>query len=160
MFVDRLLHARHNESLAAWLRAISLTSLAVVLCAASGMAESAPDRPERRVRAVSPLAQARISAAIGQDDDAYHTVAQPRGFRMTNADHGLSADFVPSGVEFRLGTNRWSLELRGYGYGGALEEVAAVGPVAKDNRLEYRRGALTEWYINGPLGLEQGFTLE
>ena len=27
------------------------------------------------------------------------------------------------------------------------------------NRIEYRRGALTEWYVNGPLGLEQGFTL-
>jgi hypothetical protein len=26
--------------------------------------------------------------------------------------------------------------------------------------VEYRRGALTEWYVNGPLGLEQGFTLE
>ncbi len=27
------------------------------------------------------------------------------------------------------------------------------------NRLEYRREGLTEWYLNGPLGLEQGFTL-
>jgi hypothetical protein len=28
------------------------------------------------------------------------------------------------------------------------------------NRVSYRRGGLTEWYLNGPLGLEQGFTLE
>src|SRR6185436_9419192 len=28
------------------------------------------------------------------------------------------------------------------------------------NRVEYRRGGLTEWYANGPLGLEQGFTLQ
>jgi len=25
--------------------------------------------------------------------------------------------------------------------------------------VEYRRGPLTEWYENGPVGLEQGFTL-
>jgi hypothetical protein len=30
---------------------------------------------------------------------------------------------------------------------------------ASGNRVEYLRGPLTEWYVNGPLGLEQGFTL-
>jgi hypothetical protein len=37
--------------------------------------------------------------------------------------------------------------------------VKAVAPQAEANRVEYRRGGLTEWYLNGPLGLEQGFTL-
>ena len=35
-------------------------------------------------------------------------------------------------------------------------------PPAHDaaNRVEYRRpGGVVEWYINGPLGLEQGFDL-
>ena len=27
------------------------------------------------------------------------------------------------------------------------------------NRVVYRHGSLEEWYVNGPLGLEQGFTL-
>jgi hypothetical protein len=27
------------------------------------------------------------------------------------------------------------------------------------NRVEYQRGELTEWYVNGPAGFEQGFTL-
>ena len=41
-----------------------------------------------------------------------------------------------------------------------LLPVASAGPpTATKNRVEYRRGALTEWYVNGPLGLEQGFTL-
>lgn len=30
---------------------------------------------------------------------------------------------------------------------------------ASANRIEYRRGALTEWYINDEQDLEQGFTL-
>jgi len=49
--------------------------------------------------------------------------------------------------------------LRAVGYGSALRSVAAAPPVARANRVSYRRGALTEWYVNGPLGLEQGFTL-
>ena len=33
-------------------------------------------------------------------------------------------------------------------------------PVAAGSRVSYvHRGGLTEWYRNGPLGLEQGFTL-
>jgi hypothetical protein len=49
--------------------------------------------------------------------------------------------------------------LRGYGYSGTLRGAGAVTPDASGNRVEYHRGALTEWYVNGPLGLEQGFTL-
>ena len=37
--------------------------------------------------------------------------------------------------------------------------VEAAEPRAEANRVEYRRGEVTEWYVNGPLGLEQGFTL-
>jgi uncharacterized repeat protein (TIGR01451 family) len=34
-----------------------------------------------------------------------------------------------------------------------------IAPEASTNRVEYHRGSLTEWYVNGPVGLEQGFTL-
>ena len=44
-----------------------------------------------------------------------------------------------------------------------LRTLAAAGrspaPIKRANRVSYRRGSLTEWYANGPLGLEQGFTL-
>jgi len=42
--------------------------------------------------------------------------------------------------------------------GGSVALVATV-PVIAGARVEYRRGNVTEWYVNGPLGLEQGFTL-
>ena len=35
----------------------------------------------------------------------------------------------------------------------------AVEPVADGRRVEYRRGSLTEWYVNDAQGLEQGFTI-
>jgi trimeric autotransporter adhesin len=105
-------------------------------------------------------AQAQISAAIGGDDQEYHAIPLPDGFRLSNAQHALSAEFTGSGVEFTRAAYRWGLALRGVGYADALRGVDASAPQANANRVEYRRGALTEWYVNGPLGLEQGFTIE
>jgi hypothetical protein len=41
----------------------------------------------------------------------------------------------------------------------AVAGATPGAPVADGSRVVYRRGALTTWYANGPLGLEQGFTL-
>jgi hypothetical protein len=51
------------------------------------------------------------------------------------------------------------MTLRGYGYGDAMTIARVAVPHATSNRVEYRRDALTEWYVNGPMGLEQGFTI-
>ncbi len=40
-----------------------------------------------------------------------------------------------------------------------LPVAPAAAITADDHRIEYRRGALAEWYDNRPEGLEQGFTL-
>jgi hypothetical protein len=57
----------------------------------------------------------------------------------------------------------WHLRLSRFGCGDDLAPVAAATPTATGNRVEYdRTGAghtLREWYLNGPLGLEQGFTI-
>ncbi|MGA7785067.1 MAG: choice-of-anchor D domain-containing protein, partial [Candidatus Acidiferrales bacterium] len=49
----------------------------------------------------------------------------------------------------------------GWGYGDRFinESKSAIAPLANANRVEYPRGLLTEWYVNGPLGIEQGFTI-
>jgi trimeric autotransporter adhesin len=104
-------------------------------------------------------AQASISAALGRDHRAYHVVAQPRGFRADNERHGLSAEFTSSGADFKAEGKHFGLALTGYGYGADLQAVPMTAPDAIGNRVEYRRGSLTEWYVNGPLGLEQGFTV-
>ena len=53
----------------------------------------------------------------------------------------------------------WGLKLRAYGYEGSTRAPQGAELVTADNRLEYRRGDLVEWYINDGRGLEQGFTL-
>ena len=60
----------------------------------------------------------------------------------------------------RSGEDTLSLRLRATGYGRSLQPVAAAAPAAHANRVSYRHGSVTEWYANGPLGLEQGFTLK
>ena len=104
-------------------------------------------------------AQAQVSATLGRDQSSYHAVPYSGGLRVTNARHRLAADFTPAGVRVRAGTESWGLSLLGYGYSDAPGAAKAVAPQAVANRVEYRRGDLTEWYVNGPLGLEQGFTL-
>ena len=104
-------------------------------------------------------AQSSISRLLGHDLPGYQARAQDEGFAAENARHKLAADFTPSGVELRSGPALWKLALRSYGYDKALQPVPAVVPRGSSNRVEYRRGALTEWYVNGPFGLEQGFTL-
>jgi hypothetical protein len=104
-------------------------------------------------------AQGPISAALGKHDSSYWVHPGAQGFRGENSRHTLTADFTKQGPEIRSRNLRWSLETRAYGYGNALHSAKPVAPQANANRVEYRRDGLTEWYENGPLGLEQGFTL-
>jgi hypothetical protein len=77
---------------------------------------------------------------------------------MTNG--ALSADLQPSGdVRWQVRDEFWNTRLAGYGYGANLQTPKESAPTSDANRVEYRRTGLTEWYVNGPRGLEQGFTL-
>ncbi len=52
------------------------------------------------------------------------------------------------------------MELKGYGYEGNVQPVEAAVVRAHEERIFYDRGNITEWYVNGVLGLEQGFTID
>jgi hypothetical protein len=104
-------------------------------------------------------AQAAISDALGRDNRSYQAHTATGGFMLANERHRLTARFGVQGVEVRSHGERLGITLRSWGYGQALRPVAAARPRAKANRVSYRRGPLTEWYADGPLGLEQGFAL-
>ena len=102
----------------------------------------------------------RVNASLAADDPAYAVAVIPDDrttLRAANAAHHLTTTFAPDGIAF-MGESgaRWSLRL------AAVDAVAVsptLAPVIAGMRVEYRRGDLTEWYLNGPLGVEQGFTL-
>ena len=107
---------------------------------------------------------------------AYRVVTSGVGSRaMVRADnpaHAFQTQFSHDGFQVSPAgarTGAWQLGLRliGYGYQGQVQPVLSARPNVSGNRVEYRRvtkvksnlSGLTEWYLNGPLGLEQGFTL-
>jgi trimeric autotransporter adhesin len=103
--------------------------------------------------------QPSVSAALGRDLPEYQAQARSGGFKAQNAQHNLAADFTSEGVAVRGANIFWRMTLCGYGYGVALTPSHTTVPKAKLNRVEYHHGSLTEWYVNGPAGLEQGFTI-
>ena len=60
------------------------------------------------------------------------------------------------------GEKAWELSLRLTAWGATndLQPVHPATAYSEGNRVEYRRGPLTEWYVNTTMGLEQGFTIE
>lgn len=91
--------------------------------------------------------------------------AEGWGFQARNRAHAMRATFTPGGIsvgplDAADATWRLVFTLTGYGHGNVMAGVPAATPVIAGNRVEYRRGLLTEWYLNDPIGLEQGFTIE
>ncbi len=119
-----------------------------------------PQAPRPGLSSLPAEAKASISAALGRDQVAYHAKGKGSALWLDNPRHRLRANFTAAGVELRSASASFRLQLTGLGRGARLEAVAAATPEAKANRVEYRRSGLTEWYVNGPLGLEQGFTLD
>lgn len=116
-------------------------------------------RAQRGLEAVPLAARGPVSEALGRDDRAYHVRRSAGALRLANRGQRLAASFGAAGVRVRSGGARLGLGLRALGYGEALPPVGRALPRAHANRVAYRRGALTQWYVNGPFGLEQGFTL-
>ena len=126
-----------------------------------------PTAPRTQTRAPAatlsslPLAAGSlVSRTLGRDQGVYRIHRSGSGLVARNAPQALSARFGAHGVQVRSGEDTLSLRLRATGYGRTLQPVAAAAPAAHANRVSYRHGSVTEWYANGPLGLEQGFTLK
>ena len=104
-------------------------------------------------------AQGPVSDALGADSPAYRVSASSGGFAATSPAQRLSARFEDSGVSVSSASTHVGLSVRAVGYGDALSALGEVTPRARGNRVLYVRPGLSEWYANGPIGLEQGFTI-
>ncbi len=104
-------------------------------------------------------ARAPVSAALGYGSRAYRVTRSSGGFQLVNPTQRLSARFRRSGVQVASRGARLGLRLAAFGEGGQLMALGAATPVARGNRVSYVHPWLSEWYANGPLGLEQGFTI-
>jgi RHS repeat-associated protein len=104
-------------------------------------------------------ARTEISGVLGGDGSAYRVSGSRDELQAVNPAQRLRIRFNHSGVWVGSGTVQFRLSLRAVGYGVSLTALGAVTPRARANRVVYARRGLSEWYANGPLGLEQGFTI-
>ena len=139
------------------LKVLTALGLAIITCAFVFLPNPAVIQSSPEI--LSLPREYAISAAIGRDQSAFHPVPKFNGFHASNTPQSLTVDFSTDKVIIRSGPIYWNWQLDAYGYGDDLIPVTSAEPIATANRVEYRHGAITEWYINGPLGLQQGFDL-
>ncbi len=111
---------------------------------------------------------------LGGIGPAYHAPNPAQGFQTYFTREGLRlAEFGPRRDEpaGRAQNPNWrlALKLKGIGYGERREALSLCGIEARQSRIEYTHypavssgsapSAITEWYLNRPDGLEQGFTI-
>jgi hypothetical protein len=149
--------------------ALRLIPLAACASVAAAFATLSSPTPARHAGAASrsshasslPLAASlAISRQLGSDLAEYRLARTPGGFLARNARQGLTASFGERGVTVIAHDGAHArIALQAIGFGSALHPAGLAQPLAHANRVEYRRGAASEWFANGPAGVEQGFTI-
>src|SRR5262249_13954253 len=126
------------------------------------------ERPDQVPNGLAAPDWGRIWSQIEADEYAIRPARNLSGsaqYEAWNPQEQLHAEFAREGMSVagRAEAGQagpWArLVLKGYGYGQELQEALPPALVASGNRIEYRRGTLTEWYVNQRHGVEQGFTL-
>jgi len=153
-------------------------ALAVAACLSAGLAgalsqvligTSSTSLPAARAPAsanhgasdLSAAAQSVVSASVGADRRSYWASPVAGGLRLRNPAQRFSAHLDRFGVRVRSGPMEFTLGLRAIGYGSLLRGLGAAGSdIVRANRVVEPHGGASEWEVNGPLGLEQGFTIQ
>ncbi|WP_165073424.1 beta strand repeat-containing protein [Paludisphaera rhizosphaerae] len=105
--------------------------------------------------------QYAASAALGAGEASYAVSATGTGgYSLSNGANSYTAYVDAGGFQVAGAGSSWSLDVVGIGYGDNQTSLGAATTVASSNRVEYDYGAISQWFVNGPLGLQQGFTLD
>jgi hypothetical protein len=150
-----------------------LSAAAIVACLVAALSSSvsllegkvAASRA-RRVASAAPAsttlpaaARGAVARALGEGDRQFFVRSSVGGFVLGGRRAGVSARFTRGRVVVHAGGASWPLALGAVGRGHDVARVVAAAPIARANRVRYVRSGVEEWYADGPLGLEQGFTL-
>ena len=129
--------------------------------AASDAALPLPATDSAFAQASLPLdLQYALSQELGLNDAAYHLGAADAGLSGANDAQGLRTRFDNLGMQLNSGAYGWGIELAGFGRGDMLGTVIPGAQLQTEfNRVEFDHGAFTSWYVNGPLGVQQGWTV-
>ena len=111
-----------------------------------------------KVKNLHPALSSRISADIGRDNSRYHAVKVDNGYMFKDEARGVSALVTAEGMTVTRNDLQWGISLEKI---GDLEIAGNYGIIKpKENRIEIEKGVITEWYVNGPGGLQQGWVVK
>ena len=113
---------------------------------------SVPGAAASREEMPPSLAEAFEAARLTVESDG-------SGYRAFNPKQKLHLRFDDAAASVRAEEATVRLRLSGWGRAGRLASPDTAVVSVKGNRVEYRRDAVTEWYVNDGRGLEQGFTV-
>jgi hypothetical protein len=159
--LDRRLAKRGGRAHVFYLIALS-TGLSLLLATPfapfSGRRHTGPPAPG--LSSLPTGLQAAASAALGAASTVYAASPVRAGFAAVNPAQRLRLRFGADGVQVHAGHATMGLALDAIGQGDSLRAVTGVAPRSHANRVTYRHPGFTEWFANGPLGLEQGFSIQ
>ncbi len=135
---------------------LTLIVMMVFVCLAPSQAAAAETRS---LADLGMAHQALVSAGLGSADDSYHARGEGEGFLLASPAQGLTASLGRAGVEMRGSNGAVGMRLLRWGCESAVAPAAGWRASAEANRVEFAWEGITEWYIAGPLGVEQGFTV-
>ncbi len=117
----------------------------------------------------SPALRAVVSSTLGRDDVGYALTAQGGGYAATLAGGGASALVRNGGVQVAAGGHRWQLSAAVVGRDGERQAAPDAARLrarrTARNRVDFASdiagggGAVDTWFVNGPAGLEEGWTI-
>ena len=140
--------------------ALACALLGLALAQRHGGTAAVPAAASSATATLPPGAQGAVSASLGAADPAYALRRADGALLGANPAAHLALKLGASGVTLSAGASRLRLDTVGVGYGAVSSAPARVVPSARGNRAVFARGAtVDEWYANGPLGIEQGFTV-
>jgi hypothetical protein len=144
-------------------------SIAVACAAGAALLVLAPARAPRALPSAAlrgplatlPLAsQGPVSASLGAHERAYAIESGRGGLLARNPRQRLQATIDAAGVHVRAGATAAGLSLRAVGWGRALDRLPAGSVLrARGNVATVAHSGVAESFTNGPLGLEQSFSI-
>jgi hypothetical protein len=166
----RALAAGGDQQMRPWRAVVPLVGAAVACIATLALVTlSAAPPPSAHPLASHPRLQSHpaaslpislvptASSSIGASDRSFWPVRH--GASLMARGGGIRNTFTAAGARLRVAQGTLGLSLAAVGRGRRVERIAPVAPQVAASQVLYRHGSVTEFYRNGPYGLEQGFTL-
>ena len=98
------------------------------------------------------------------ESQLYAPTITSSGLVVTNKKHQLEANFNKQDVTLSINNKELSIRLDSIGRGKDKQLIESIKPVIDGIKVSYQHkfnnsNTVNHWFINSPLGLEQGFTL-